>query len=104
MFGGNCDDEGADDAVECCFDVDWWMLVADVLAAAGVVWGPLDAVADVGVGGDVLEDAAFADVGVTVADVAVAFLGGDGFLPSAIWSGVAGPRHLGCAVAVVGRC
>ena len=104
MFGGNCDDEGADDAVECCFDVDWWMLVADVLAAAGVMWGPLDAVADVRVGGAVVEDAAVADVGVAVADVAVAVLGGDGFLPSAICSDVAGPRHLGCAVAVVGRC
>ena len=82
------------------------MLVADVLATAGVVRGLLDADADVGVGGDVVEDAAFAVVGVAVADavvdVVVAVLGGDGFLPSAIWSGVAGPRHLGCAAAVAG--
>ena len=80
------------------------MLGADDVAIAGVVRGPLDAGADDGVGVDVVEDDAFAVVGVTVADDAVAVLGGDGRLPSAIWSAVGGPRHLGCAVAVVGRC
>ena len=79
------------------------MLGADVVATAGVVEGPLDAGADVGVGGDVVEDDALAVVGVTVADDVVVVLGGDGLLPSAIWSAVGGPRHLGCAVAALGR-
>ena len=50
-----------------------------------------------------VDDDAFAVVGVAVADEAVGFVGlfgGEGRPPSANWSAVAGPRHLGCGAAV----
>ena len=60
------------------------MLDADVFATAGVVKGPLDAVADVGVGDDVaaLDAVVLAVVAVGVAGVFVLLnLDGDGCLP-----------------------
>ena len=65
----------------------------------------MDVVAGVGVGDEVaaLDDGVLAVVGVEIAGVVVLVLlnfGGEGRLPSAIWSAVAGPRHPGRAVAV----
>ena len=67
----------------------------------------MDDVAGVGVGDEVaaLDDGVLAVVGVEIAEVVVLVslnFGGEGRLPSAIWSAVAGPRHPGRAGAVAG--
>ena len=94
--------DAVDVVAECCLGVEAWMLDVGVLATAGEVEEPLFAGADVGVGVVVVavkdDDAVVAVVTVAVAGATARGVddeGGDGRLPNAIWSGVAGPRHLG---------
>ena len=78
------DDEAVNGVDGCGLDAEAWMLDADVFATAGVVKGPLDADADVGVGDNVaaLDDVVLAVVAVDVGGVVVLLnFDGDECLP-----------------------